>query len=198
MEEYRSNSHKSRENTKEKKVEKVVSGEVKTKKKNEIRKFTDLIISDDVDNVKSYILMDILIPSFKKAISDIVTNGIDILLYGETGKTRRNGNQSRASYERYYDRNDHREYRASRSINRYDYDDIIFDNRGEAERVLDCMYDLLDQYRLVSVADLFDLAGIDHNNYTDNDYGWDNLQSAKIMRIRDGWKIKLPKAMPIK
>ena len=80
MEEYKPNSHKSKEDQKgavsEKKVEKVIAGTVKSKKKSEIRKFTDVFISEDIDNVKSYILLDVLIPAIKKAISDVVTNGI--------------------------------------------------------------------------------------------------------------------------
>ena len=95
MEQYGPNSHKSKEAQKEgaassdKKVEKVISGSAKPKKKGEMQKFADVFISEDVGNVKSYILMDVLVPAIKKAISDIVTNGIDMILYGETGRTRK-------------------------------------------------------------------------------------------------------------
>lgn len=58
-------------------------------KKSEMQKFADVFISEDVNNVKSYIVMDVLVPAIKKAISDIVTNGIDMILYGETGKSKR-------------------------------------------------------------------------------------------------------------
>ena len=86
---YKPNSHKYKEeqknlSTDRKKVEKVVTGKVKTKKKSEASKLKDVFISEDVSNVKSYILMDVLIPAAKKAISDIVSNGIDMILYGET------------------------------------------------------------------------------------------------------------------
>lgn len=93
MEEYKPNSHKSKEEQKnlvpEKRVEKVISGTVKPKKKSEVQKFADVFISEDVNNVKSYIVMDVLVPAIKKAISDIVTNGIDMILYGEAGKSKR-------------------------------------------------------------------------------------------------------------
>ena len=61
MEDYKSNSHRSKEELKKKEVGKVVTGEVKTKKKTEVRKFADTFISEDIANVKSYILMDVLI-----------------------------------------------------------------------------------------------------------------------------------------
>ena len=72
MEEYKPNSHKSKEEQKnlvpEKRVEKVISGTVKSKKKSEMQKFADVFISEDVNNVKSYIVMDVLVPAIKKAI----------------------------------------------------------------------------------------------------------------------------------
>ena len=85
MEDYKPNSHRYKEAQKraaaeDKKVEKVVTGTVKVKKKNEIGRLKDVFISEDVNNVKNYVLMDVLIPAVKKAISDIVTNGIDMIL----------------------------------------------------------------------------------------------------------------------
>ncbi len=201
MEEYKPNSHKYKEDqnrsSPEKKVEKVIAGTVKSKKKSEIRKFTDVFISEDIDNVKSYILLDVLIPAIKKAISDIVTNGIDMILYGETGKTKSNSIASKVSYRSYYDgRNGRRDYSAIRTKISYNYDDIIFDNRGEAEDVLSRMDELISTYGLVSVADLYDLVGVT-GNYTDNKYGWTNIRSASVIRVRDGYMLKLPKALPL-
>lgn len=201
MEEYKPNSHKYKEDqnrsSPEKKVEKVIAGTVKSKKKSEIRKFTDVFISEDINNVKSYILLDVLIPAIKKAISDIVTNGIDMILYGETGKTKSNSIASKVSYRSYYDgRNDRRDYSAIRTKISYNYDDIIFDNRGEAEDVLSRMDELISTYGLVSVADLYDLVGVT-GNYTDNKYGWTNIRSASVIRVRDGYMLKLPKALPL-
>lgn len=201
MEEYVSNSHKSKEanKEKEKKVERVVTGEVRRKKKSEIRKFTDVFVSEDVSNVKSYILMDVLVPAIKKAVSDIVTNGIDMILYGETGRSqKRSSGASKVSYRSYYDKErDRRDYGPSRARTGYDFDECILDNRGEADEVLSQMDDLIDRYGTVSVADYYELIGI-RGNYTDNNYGWTNIRSATVVRARDGgYVIKLPRAMPI-
>ena len=101
----RSNSYRSKElaakNAQHKKVEKIVKGKVKTKKKSEISKFKDVFISEDAKDVKSYIMMDVLIPAAKKAISDIVRDGIDMILYGNTGHKRSSGYSSGASYVSY-------------------------------------------------------------------------------------------------
>ena len=198
MEEYKSNSHASKEkekNSEEKKVEKIISGNARAKKKSEFSKFADVFVSEDAGNVKSYILMEVLVPAVKKAISDIVTNGIDMLLYGETGVHKRNGASSKVSYRSYYDCSN-RSSSNSRTRNGYSYDDIILDNRGEAEEVLSRMDEIVATYGTVSVADLYDLVGIT-GAYTDNKYGWTDIRSASVVRVRDGYMIKLPRALPL-
>lgn len=201
MEEYKSNSHKSKEEKEvlpEKKVEKVISGTARSKKKGEIRKFTDVFISEDIENVKSYVIMDVLIPAVKKAISDIVTNGIDMILYGGSGESSRRTTASKVSYRSYYDKKDSREIGRSfqRARTGYDYDDIILDSYGEAQEVLIRLDELVSTYGMASVADLYDLVGIT-SNYTDNKYGWTDTRNASVVRTRDGYKIKMPRAIPI-
>ena len=201
MEDYKPNSHayKAAQAAKqeEKKVEKVIKGTAKVKKKNEVSKLKEAVISEDASNVKSYIIMDILIPSFKKAISDIVTNGIDMILYGGNGSpNRKRSTADRVSYNRYYDQDDR--YRRTERNTRYSYDDITLETRGEAEEVLDQLDALIDTYGVASVADLYDLVGIT-GEYTDNKYGWTNVRNAKVIRDRHGeYLLRLPKVIPIK
>jgi hypothetical protein len=197
MSEFKSNSHRSREEKvnegREKKVEQVAKA--KTKKKSEVKKFADVFVAEDVTSVKDYILMEVLLPAAKKAISDIVTNGIDMLLYGEP-RSKSKSRESKTSYTKYYSDRDRDYERGTRTrVRGYDYDDIILDTRREAEEVLDRMDDLIDTYGMVSVADLYDLVGIS-GSYTDNKYGWTNLRSADVQRVRDGYLLKLPKALP--
>lgn len=208
MDDYKPNSHrfKNKQNNTactapledNKKVEKVISGGVKSKKKSELQKFADVFISEDAESVKSYILMDVLVPAMKKAISDIVTNGTDMILYGETGHSRKNSKASKVSYRDYYNKRDDDRGSSGHSRTRtgYDYDDVILDNRGEAEEVLSRMDELIDTYGIVSVADFYDLVGIT-GKYTDNNYGWTDIHSAKVVPVRDGYLIKLPRALPV-
>lgn len=196
MEEYKSNSHKSKDEEKKKEVNKVVTGEVKTKKKNEVQKFADTFISEDIANVRSYILMDVLVPALKKAISDVVTNGIDMILYGEPGRTKKSTTASKVSYRSYYDRTSDRDDYISSRRRGFEYEDIILETRGEAEEVLMRMDELIDTYGIVSVGDLYDLVGI-QGDYTVNKYGWTNIRNAQVIRVRDGYMIKLPKALPL-
>lgn len=184
-----------------KKVEKaVITSKPSTQKRSEIKKFADGVVNEDLHTVKNYILLDVLIPAAKKAISDIVVNGIDILLYGEAGRSSKKGNASRISYREYYDR-DRRRDRDRESVRAgrggYEYDEIIFDNRGDAEIVLSAMEDIIDQYDVVSVGDLYDLANVPNSNYGIHKYGWDDLSRASVVRNSRGYVIKLPRAKPL-
>lgn len=204
MDNFVPNSNKFKEEQKNKLVErkerkpisKVTKGKVKVKKKSELHKLANTFISEDAAKVKSYVIGDVLIPAIKKAISDIVTNGIDMILYGETGHSKRSSS-SRISYSKYYDdRRDDRRSSTSALSSRYDYDDVIFETRDEAKEVLERMDELIDLYGVASIADFYDLAGIT-GNYTDNKYGWTNLASADVVRVRDGYTIKLPRVRPL-
>lgn len=195
------NSHRSREEKKAapegKRAEKIVTGKVKTKK-NDIRRLTDIFISEDVANVKSYILFDVLVPSIKKAIYDIVVNSLDMSLFGGRGSGKRS-TADKVSYRDYGNssRRDERTYGGHRTTSGYSYDDITLETRGEAEAVLSRMDEIMEEYEIVRVADLYDLVGIT-GEHTDNKYGWTNIRNAEIVRVRDGYKIKMPRALPIR
>lgn len=197
MGEYKSNSHKSKERQNEpipeKKVEKVISGSAKSKKKSGLQKITNVFVPEDVEDVKSYIFEDIVVP----AVKDIILDAVKAVL-GVSGSSRGKGSTaSKVSYRKYYDDRERRDYSGvTRTRSGYEYDDVIIENRGEAEDVLSRMDELISTYGLVSVADFYDLVGIS-GNYTDNKYGWTDIRSASVIRVRDGYMIKLPKALPL-
>lgn len=201
---YKPNSHRSREEQKEqpreKRAEQVVTGIVKAKKKSDIHKFADLFVAEDVSNVKSYIFTDVLVPAIKKLVSDIVRDGIDMILYGESGRSNKRSDASKISYSKYYERKDDDRFANSSraSSPRYSYDEITFRTRGEAEEVLTRMDEIIETYTMVRVADMYDLVGHTSDNYTDNNYGWTNIRNAKIVRVRDGYVIDMPRIIPLK
>lgn len=189
------------ENLGKKKVDKVVSGSVKTKKKSSLSKFADTFIEEDKDTVVGYLLSEVLIPSFKKMVSDTIKTGIDKILYGDAEVSRSNSPASKISYSKYY--NDKSSCSRSSSTapvaNRrdtYEYNNIVLETRGDAEAVLMGMDDIIAKYEIVSVADLYDLVGI-AGSFTDYKYGWTDIRSARIERVRDGYVIRMPKALPL-
>lgn len=192
----------------EKRVQKVVKNPVKIKK-NEVRKLADIFISEDVANVKEYIFMDVLVPAIKKAIYDIVTNGIDMFLYGGNGRgTSTNNSGGKVSYRNYYDqknRNTTSSYRGSestRSSNAFDYMDISFDTRRDAELVLDQLQSAISKFGYATINDFYDsipdeMLPDTFVPYTGAKYGWINLSGVRAVNVRGRWVLNLPKAVGI-
>lgn len=198
MDNYKPNSHKSREEQNDtprgrEKAERVVTGTAKVKQKNEIRKIADAFVPEDVSNIKSYFIWDVLVPNAKKAILDIVCMCLNI----DDPSYKRKSTGSKISYRDYYDRGDsRRSSNDSRRSTRFEYDDILIPTRGEAEAALDQMDDMIRRYKFVSVLDLYDICGLDSPPYTSDKYGWIDLRTARVVPVRDGYILKLPRAVP--
>lgn len=180
-----------------KKVEKVVTGEVKTKKKSSValamQRFG--LVPEDIEDVKEYIIREQVIPTVKNLFFDMLQT---IIFGGDyRGGNRRRGG-SRTSYESYYEGNN-RNYNKTRGKSNFNYDELLFDSRGDADDVLDQLSDMMHRYHTVSLADLFDASGVTCP-HTYNRYGWDedeDIARARVVRTSDGWMIKLPRPRPI-
>ena len=199
MPEYQSNSHRTKElaaqeKPAERRTEKVVTGGTKLRKKSTLAKTVNAFLPGDVDDVKRYVLMDVLIPTIKRTISDVVRNAVDMLLGVNTTPRSSSPAGTRVSYRSYYDaRDDRRESAALRPRSvPYSYDDVVFDRYDDAAEVLLRMRELVSRFDAVSVADLFDMTG-HAGNYTDNKYGWTDLSDARVERVSDGYIIRLPR-----
>jgi hypothetical protein len=214
--EFPSNSKAQKEDTSEKKVKKVITGKVITRKKPLSTKFAEIVMGEgnDMHSVIGYVLNDVLIPNAKSTISDMVSSGIEMLFFGTTGGKRNRSSggrdRTRTSYSNYYkddyrdrdrnrDRDKDRDRDAGRNRAKHNFDDIVIETRGEAEEVLGDLMDLIDQYGVVSVADFYAMVDMT-SNFTEQDYGWENLttQNTRIERVRQGFVIHLPRPKSIK
>lgn len=168
---------------------KVVTGKVVRRKKSFGQKVKALIFSDDGRTVARDIVQDVLVP----AVKDIISNSVDAALY-RGAKPQKRGGTSRTNYVSFSD--DRR--RPSPSIEsraRHDFDEITISTRPEAEEVLDTLRELIDTYGNASVADFYELVGVS-SVFTDNKYGWKSLNTARVVRSRDGgFVIELPKTV---
>lgn len=182
------NSNRYKEQETKKKMPKVVNGKVKTKKKSEISKIKSAIFAEDINNVKDYLLNGVIIPSIKKALHEIISNGSDMLIYGETKPNKK----SSAPYVSYRDYSDETRSRSRERTSSFDLDEIVFDTEKDGEAVLNELYAALKRFGIVSVADLYDLIDMSAP-YTANKYGWNHFRGAEVLRGRDGYFLKLPK-----
>jgi hypothetical protein len=195
------------EENEKKKVKKMITGELVKKKKSLINRFSSTFFGDDAGNVMQFVIQDVLIPSARDLMLDMVTKGFERLLFGDSivsSKSRgRNRDDSIVSYGKFYrggrgrdrdprDRDREREpLRLSNRSSNYNFDELIIRNRGEAQTVLDKLVDMIDEYDACSVCDFYDMLGIT-SEYTDRKYGWDNLNVARVEPVRGGYVIALP------
>ena len=191
---YPSNAHSDREH----KVEKVIEGRVTKKKKSFCKEIKESVVGEDVSNVKSYIIWDVLIPAIKSTIVDMVTGGIETLFYGSAKSSSRRNSERKNSYVSYNSMYDNRnssrgrEETLRKNKTTTTFDEFIFESRTEAETVLGHLVDLIEDYGMVSVADFYELIG-ETSTFTDNKYGWVNLANATTSRVRGGYVIDLPR-----
>lgn len=182
----------------QKKNEAVVKN-VKAKDAPKSRTFWQSFVEEDVKTIKDYLIFDVLVPATKNAISDLVSGGVDMLLFGQASGRRRSGGGT--NYTAYsskgntttirYDSNTQQSKPVTRN-GVYTYKDIYLGSRADAEEVLTTAIATLEKYEALSVADLYEICGMD-SNYTDNKYGWTNLNGACVQRTADGFLIKMPR-----
>lgn len=209
---YQSNAKKNREQsekvTPDKHIEKVVTGEVVVAKKSLGRKFRDVIVLADIGSVIRYLGRDVLIPGIRDMIMDTGTKGLGRMLYGEdTIRRRQFGGSSRTTYTPYNDpiRRGYSDYSTRYNPrvmppdprgDRPSREDFVLSSREEAELVVTTMNDVIDQWDIVTVADLNELLGVP-KTYVDNRWGWTHLGNVPIRQIREGYLIDFPPAEPI-
>lgn len=197
---YPGNTHRARDKRRpekeEKIVEQVTSGKVVQRKKPIGRKIADTFAGDNLRNVGEYVLFDILIPAAKSMVVDAMSKGTERAFFGDTRRS--SGNRpGYTSYNRMSSpsRVEPRQisYRARAS---HEFNEIVLEDRGEAEFVLDRLGDLVEEYGMATVNELYDLVGIT-GSFTDDKWGWTDLRTAHVSNVRGGYLLNLPKTIPI-
>ena len=194
-----SNSFKSKQAEKEpekKDLQPVVNGPVKSKKPSPFRKMADILINPGVDNLRDYIVFDVVIPAIRSMFSDALISSVEMIF----GTRRPTNGTAKTSYTGYWKSSNNKGVQTTslQEPDRYilaksqrDFDNVIVENRWEAEEVIDQMVTCIQEYGSVSIADFYDLVSMP-SNFTDNKYGWTNLATASIERVGGGYLIKLP------
>lgn len=195
---------------KKKEHPKVLKEPAKLEKKSELKVLTESLFPKDVHGLLSSAIRN----AAADMTYDVITNGAAIIadsianLLDPSGRIIGKGGKSTFSRQRDYTRNfksgrnnrmrndnDDDDFRYARRRSMFDYDQLIFRNRGDAESILYAMCDIIDQYGVASVGDLYDLAEVTNDNHMVNKYGWTDLRDARVIHVRKGYTIDFPKPM---
>lgn len=188
-----------------KKVEKIIEGTAQVRKKPLGKRFLALFGGGDAKGVGQYVIFDVLVPALREMIVDAGQEAIRRLVLGESASGNRRGSRpsgysggytSYGSYSRPSWQRDPRE-EPRRDVSRraratHDFGEIVIGTRHEAEEVLDSLDERIDLYGQATVTDLYDLVGIS-SSFTDEKWGWTNLQGTSVSRTRGGFVLNLPR-----
>jgi hypothetical protein len=169
------------------------------------RRFRDTFMGGDARGVWSYVVMEVLIPAAKDAVSDAVSQGVERTLFGDSRamtRSRRSGS-GYLPYNRYsspaanpgFSPHDPRQIsRTARAT--HSFDEIILETRDEAQLTLNGLFERIEEYGHATVTDLYDLVGIT-GKFTDEKWGWVELHASSITRVSNGYLLDLPQPVPI-
>lgn len=155
---------------------------------------------DEIKNIsiKKKVVDDIVMPGVLDFLSDMAANIIesfadvaletaDILIYKEPREHRCKKKSSH--YHGAYDK----KKKKTRTKSAFDYNDVSFPSKEQAERVKRKLIKLCDEYDYISVADFYREADEDFTS-ADEGWGWENIDNAYVTK-RDGeYYLHLPKA----
>lgn len=194
------NSRASRNDPGKPRVEKIVSGEARTRKRSFRRQITETFLGGDLKSAVRTMIMDIAIPETRDMVYSVFTGGLERLFFGEgrrRGSTQpQSGPMGYMQYNRFSPGSGILSSSA-RTMNRsaranHDFDQIILSSRTDAQAVIDQLFEVVSQYGEATVADLYQLVDLP-TNHTDNKWGWTNLRGAGVSRDGDNFLLDLPK-----
>jgi hypothetical protein len=209
--EFPSNSKKPRPAQEPKKVESVIVNKAVSKKKPLGQRMKSLFFAGDSRTAVQSVIADVIIPQIKDMATEAAQQAIERFIFGESRtNSRRSGYRSSSSSpgytnygNRYSGRGNNPIGRATREervpnagLRREDIEDILLETRAEAQEVLERLGDLIENYERATVADLKAL--IDWSpEITDERWGWESLEGARVMSDRQGFVLDLPKPQPL-
>jgi len=190
----------------EKKVKRVVTSEVTRRPKPLGKRFAETFVLGDMKSTSGHVVFDVMIPAAKDMLVDAGYEMLQRIFYGESRGGHRRGrgsspaNNSQVNYNKMssssYARRDESRPMSRRDRATHNFDEITLDHRSEAEEVLENLYELIGQYDVATVADLYDMIGTT-SDFTDEKWGWTDLRGSGVHKTRYGYLLDLPKPSPI-
>lgn len=187
----------------EKKAKKVAAATVKEKTfKQKVR---DAFISDEVHDIKSYVVFDVIIPAIKETVRNLFVNSLDMALFGkvrQSAKTEQRGGSTYIAYDRLYQsRNGDvqpRQQKGGAPLRVNELDRVVFKDKADAIDVLSYMMDQIEEYHVASVADFVTAADLPVNPIH-HKFGFYDLSEARVEELPDGtgYFIRLPRPVSI-
>lgn len=177
------------------KKENIVKGTVRTEKATVTKK-------DAASSFGKDLLTNVIVPILKRGASTTLKTAVE-WLFGDGDRTAISSTTrvNRSSVVSFidYGRESERARRANagRSRRSMRIDDFIFSNKDDAQKVLNELTNIIDQYGFASINDLYDICN-KSCPYTGEEYGWFTPSNFSLHYDTgyDGYVLDLPNARP--
>lgn len=169
-----------------------IDGDIKPQKKSFLQRMADAFIATDGKDIKDYMIFDILIPGLKRGAEDL----LHMLLYNDkksprVTRTRGESRIRRLEYNSLYaNRRGDDEMLPSRLAS--GQTNLIFSTQSRAEEALDAVADRIDE-RGFATLKFFNTITKQPTDWTQENWGWRSVAGAKVVPVRDGWMLKMPR-----
>jgi len=190
MSEFPPNSKTAKAGAREpKKIEQVASAKAVKRRKPLGRRFSEVFIGGDAKSAAGYVGHNVVVPAIQQLLLETGRTMLERIIMGDraprpfttpTGYSQTNY-QARSQTMR--PQGPPTTSRPARA--RHSFDELVLDNLQGAEEVIDRMLDILSQYEVATVADLYELVGFSPQ-HTDHKWGWTDLRGASVARVRGG------------
>lgn len=176
----------------------------KPKKKSVGKWLKDLIFVAGPEEVKASLVEDVIKPTIRDFIADMLYTTVDVAVYGRSGGGRKRkggrvtvrGDKELTDYGGIFGKTNRKKPKRS---NGYDFTDVRFEDRHDADDAYEDLYDMLCDKGVVDVATYYDIARenggkvLVEEDHTDRDWGWRSLDGAGYHHDSDGYALILPK-----
>lgn len=152
------------------------------------------------------IIFDVIIPDARAMIYEAGQRALEQTIFGESRSRPRRSSFTRpttngyTSYSNRYQQSKHSDEPRTishRTRRNHEIDDILVDTNEEGVEVLNQMFELIDAYGVVTVADFYGLVRIS-DTPPDHAWGWKGLGNSDVVPDRrGGFRIILPKPIPL-
>jgi len=180
-------------------VERITKDEPIRRKKPLGRRIKDVFIGGNPKTTLTFIVQSVLVPAAKEMIIEAGREGIEKLVRGDSYQRRQRPDRDSRGYVAYNRMGTPPPQQRAigrPARGRHTFDDIVLQDRREAELVIERMFDIVNQYTTASVADLYELVGL-RPDHVDNKWGWADMRGAGVVQVREGYLLELPDVIPL-
>jgi hypothetical protein len=179
-------------------IKQVATG-VKQVKRPATKRFMDFLFAESPKNMGKKIGREVVVPNLKTGVQQAINAFINGMFWGGTnpGAGVMNAQILRPGMTAYNavsqpGSNMAMAHQAIQQQSSGNYQDLFIPTQAMAESTLAQMYELLNMYRVVAVADLYEMVNI-NPAISDNAFGWTSLDGARIVASGSGFILQLPR-----